>query len=458
MYNNRSDFNDENNLYHYSYRDSSQQPPQEPVQDLKPHKEKKPAPRWAKITAIVLAGAIVSGACGYGGAMLANHASYGSTTITQSSRTASTVTVKKVDGQTAMSPAEVYASTVNSVVSINCSSTSTNIFGQSTESASSGSGFIITSDGYIVTNHHVISGASKISVTLHNGDTYDATVIGSDSDYDVAVLKVDAKDLTPVTLGDSTNVNVGDTVLAVGNPLGELTFSMSQGIVSCCDRAINVDGTPFNMIQVDASINPGNSGGPLFNEYGEVVGIVSAKYSSYASQSVEGLGFAIPINDVAAMIQDIMTNGYVSNKAYLGITPGTMNEQMAAQYRYDVTKGVFIYSVEDGSAADKAGLKMGDVIMKIDGTDVDSYQELVALKKKYSAGDESTFTIYRDGKQQEVSVTWGAVPADQATDNNSQSQQSQNNNSNSNNGSYNGGNGYYSNPWDIFNYYFGNQG
>ena len=188
------------------------------------------------------------------------------------------------------------------------------------------------------------------------------------------------------------------------------------------------------------------------------MGIESAKYSSYASQSVEGLGFAIPINDVAAMIQDIMTNGYVSNKAYLGITPGTMNEQMAAQYRYDVTKGVFIYSVEEGSAADKAGLKMGDVIMKIDGTDVDSYQELGALKKKYSAGDESTFTIYRGGQQQEVSVTWGAVPADQATDNNSQSQQSQNNNSNSNNGSYNGGNGYYSNPWDIFNYYFGNQG
>ena len=223
-----------------------------------PIRRKSPPPRWAKITAIILAGAIVSGACGYGGAMLANHASYGSTTITQSSRTASAVTVKKVDGQTAMSPAEVYASTVNSVVSINCSSTSTNIFGQSTESASSGSGFIITSDGYIVTNHHVISGASKISVTLHSGDTYDATVIGSDSDYDVAVLKVDAKDLTPVTLGDSTNVNVGDTVLAVGNPLGELTFSMSQGIVSCCDRAINVDGTPFNMIQVDASINPGN--------------------------------------------------------------------------------------------------------------------------------------------------------------------------------------------------------
>ena len=321
-----------------------------------------------------------------------------------------------------------------------------------------GTGFLISSDGYIVTNYHVVGDADTVKVTLYNGDSYDAQYIGGDEDYDIAVIKIEATDLPNVTLGNSDSLNVGDHVLAIGNPLGELTFSMSEGIASSVNRAIDVDGTPFNMIQVTAAINPGNSGGPLFNEYGEVVGIVSAKYSSYASQSVEGLGFAIPINDVAAMIQDIMTNGYVSNKAYLGITPGTMNEQMAAQYRYDVTKGVFIYSVEDGSAADKAGLKMGDVIMKIDGTDVDSYQELVALKKKYSAGDESTFTIYRGGQQQEVSVTWGAVPADQATDNNSQSQQSQNNNSNSNNGSYNGGNGYYSNPWDIFNYYFGNQG
>ena len=293
-----------------------------------------------------------------------------------------------------------------------------------------------------------------MKVTLYNGDTYDAQYIGGDEDYDIAVIKIDAANLPNVTLGNSDSLNVGDHVLAIGNPLGDLTFSMSEGIASSVNRTIDVEGTPFNMIQVTAAINPGNSGGPLFNEYGEVVGIVSAKYSSYASQSVEGLGFAIPINDVAAMIQDIMTNGYVSNKAYLGITPNTMTEQMAAQYRYDVTKGVFICSVEEGSAADKAGLKMGDVIMKVDGTDVDSYQDLVALKKKYSAGDESTFTIYRDGQQQEVSVTWGAVPADQAAENSSsQSQQNQNDSSNSNNGS----NGYYTNPWDIFNYYFGNQ-
>ena len=436
--------------------DPNRVPVQPPVQPKKQGFFHRAA---VKVTALILACAVAGGLAGWGGAAIAGSGSNsGKTTIQQSDRQPVTVQAKKVDGQTKMDPATVYASVVNSAVSINCSATSTNIFGQQTQTASSGSGFIITEDGYVVTNYHVVSGASSVQVTLYNGDTYDATVIGGDSDYDVAVLKINASGLQPVTLGESADVNVGDTVLAIGNPLGELTFSMSQGIVSSCDRAINVDGTPFNMIQVDCSINPGNSGGPLVNLYGEVVGIVSAKYSSYASQSVEGLGFAIPINDVAAMIQDIMTNGYVSNKAYLGITPGTMNEQMAAQYRYDVTKGVFIYSVEDGSAADKAGLKMGDVIMKIDGTDVDSYQELVALKKKYSAGDESTFTIYRDGKQQEVSVTWGAVPADQATDNNSQSQQSQNNNSNSNNGSYNGGNGYYSNPWDIFNYYFGNQG
>lgn len=461
-------YEDENNLYHYSYRKGDKV---ENVRDVDytevpntaakadPWEEKKPTKNrlGLKIAALALACALIGGAAGAG---ITNHAitsAHGSTQIEVSDRQVAEVRQVKVDGKQQLTMPEVYAANVNSVVSINVSTT-TNVFGRTTESAASGSGFFITKDGYILTNYHVIDGATSVKVTTYDGATYDAAIVGGDEDYDIAVIKVEGSDFQPVLLGDSGKLQIGEAVAAVGNPLGELTFSMSQGIVSCVNRAINVDGTPFNMIQVDCSINPGNSGGPLFNEYGEVVGIVSAKYSSYASQSVEGLGFAIPINDVAAMIQDIMTNGYVSNKAYLGITPGTMNEQMAAQYRYNVTKGVFIYSVEEGSAADKAGLKMGDVIMKIDGTDVDSYQELVALKKKYSAGDESTFTIYRDGKQQEVSVTWGAVPADQATDNNSQSQQSQNNNSNSNNGSYNGGNGYYSNPWDIFNYYFGNQG
>ena len=285
---------------------------------------------WVKITALVLACVVAGGAAGYGGAALAKGGSGSGTAINESDRTVTAVEVKKVDGKTKMQPAEVYASTVNSTVSINCSSQSTNIFGQTTQSASSGSGFIISEDGYIVTNYHVINGASSVKVTLYNGDTYDATVIGGDSDYDVAVLKINATGLTPVTLGNSADVNVGDSVLAIGNPLGELTFSMSGGYVSSCNRAINVDGTPFNMIQVDCSINPGNSGGPLMNLYGEVVGIVSAKYSTYSTTTVEGLGFAIPIDDVKSIITDIMENGAVTGKAYMAVTVGTMNSQMAA--------------------------------------------------------------------------------------------------------------------------------
>lgn len=412
---------------------------------------------WVKITALVLACAVVGGAAGYGGAALAKGGSGSGTAIKESDRTVTAVEVKKVDGKTKMQPAEVYASTVNSTVSINCSSQSTNIFGQTTQSASSGSGFIISQDGYIVTNYHVINGASSVKVTLYNGDTYDATVIGGDSDYDVAVLKINAAGLTPVTLGNSADVNVGDSVLAIGNPLGELTFSMSGGYVSSCNRAINVDGTPFNMIQVDCSINPGNSGGPLFNSYGEVIGIVSAKYSSYSNTTVEGIGFAIPINDVVSLVKDIMTNGYVTNKAYMGITPQTMTAQMAQQYRYDVTEGVFVCSVDPDSAADKAGLKLGDVITKMDDTDITSYEDLVAAKKSYSAGDTVTLTVYREGKTIEVELTFDAVPESAETNNSDQStDNSYNGNGGYGNGGYgNGGNGYYSNPWDFFNNFFG---
>ena len=411
-------YSDPNNLYHYNYRSQADQSGHEA-----PAASKKPS-FWhktgVKITALLLACAVVGGAAGYGGAALSRS---GKTTIQQSDRTAQEVTVKQVSGQTLMSPAEVYASTVNSVVSINCSSVSTNIFGQSVESASSGSGFVITQDGYIVTNHHVISGASSVKVTMYDGSEYPATVVGSDSDYDVAVLKIDATGLQPVTLGKSSDVNVGDTVLAIGNPLGELTFSMSQGIVSCCDRAINVDGTPFNMIQVDASINPGNSGGPLMNLYGEVVGIVSAKYSSYSDTTVEGLGFAIPIGDVQAIITDIMENGQITNKPSFGITAGTMTQQMAAQYQIDQTSGAFVYSVNKGGAGEKAGLKMGDVITKIDSTDITSMEDLTAAKKGHKAGDTVTVTYYRDGQTQTTELTFDAKTDD--TNSTQQEQQPQ---------------------------------
>ena len=412
---------------------------------------------WVKLTALVLVCVLVGGAAGYGGAVLAKGGSADNeATIQESGRQPVTVQVKKVDGQTKMQPAEVYASTVNSTVSINCSSTTT-VFGQTTQSASSGSGFIITEDGYVVTNYHVVSGASSVKVTLYNGDTYDATVIGGDSDYDVAVLKIEATGLTPVTLGDSTDVNVGDTVLAIGNPLGELTFSMSGGYVSSCNRAINVDGTPFNMIQVDCSINPGNSGGPLVNLYGEVVGIVSAKYSSYSSTTVEGLGFAIPISDVRSIITDIMENGAVTDKAYMAITAGTMNEQMAAQFNIDVTEGVFVYSVVKDGAGEKAGLRLGDVITKMGDKTLTSRQDLSAAMKGYRAGDTVTLTVYRGGQYIEVELTFDAQPQNTG----SEEDNTQSSGNNGNNGG-NGGNGQMPGNWDnwqdFYNYFFGNRG
>lgn len=456
-----NEFHDENNLYHFSYRDpnaeshaesaagSTVEPAAEPVMTDTPVQPKKHHGGVGRVVALILSCAVISAACGFGGAILAQNGSRtGKTTVQQSNRTAATVNVKKVDGQTLMTPSEVYASTVNSVVSINCSAVSTNIFGQQTESASSGSGFIYTADGYIVTNQHVVANASSINVTLYNGDTYPATLVGSDSDYDVAVLKIDAKDLPALTLGSSTDVNVGDTVLAIGNPLGELTFSMSQGIVSCVNRAINVEGTPFNMIQVDASINPGNSGGPLMNLYGEVVGIVSAKYSSYANTTVEGLGFAIPINDVQSIIKDIMENGSVGNKAYMAITAGTMTQQMAAQYKINATEGVFVYSVEDDGAGDKAGLKLGDVITKLNDTQITSMEDLSAAKKGFKAGDTVTLTVLRDGKEITTQLTFDAQP--QTTDDTADSSQSGDNNYNNGNNGYSG-NGYS----DLYDYFFG---
>ena len=406
-----------------------------------------------KVTALILACAVAGGLAGWGGAAIAKSSGTEKATIQQSDRQPVSVQVKTVDGQTKMEPAEVYASVVNSAVSINCSATSTNIFGQTTQTASSGSGFIITEDGYVVTNYHVISGASSVQVTLYNGDTYDATVIGGDSDYDVAVLKIEASGLQPVTLGESADVNVGDAVLAIGNPLGELTFSMSQGIVSSCDRAINVDGTPFNMIQVDCSINPGNSGGPLVNLYGEVVGIVSAKYSSYSSTTVEGLGFAIPISDVRSIITDIMENGAVTDKAYMAITAGTMTEQMAAQYNIDVTQGVFVYSVVSGGAGDKAGLRLGDVITKMGDKTLTSRQDLSAAMKGYRAGDTVTLTVYRNGQYIETELTFDAQP--QTTGSQEDTTQSSGSSGN------NGGNGYGQMPdnWqDFYNYFFGGRG
>ena len=225
-------------------------------------------------------------------------------------------------GRDLLTVPEVYATNVVSTVGISGNVT-TNVWGQTVRNAVSGSGFIISQDGYILTNYHVIDGVSDIKVTLHDGSSYDAQLVGGEEDNDIAVLKVEAQGLKPVVIGNSSDLHVGDQVVAIGNPLGELTFTLTGGYVSALDRNITMsDGVTMNMLQTDTAINSGNSGGPLFNLYGEVVGITTAKLSSSGgsgSASVEGLGFAIPINDVVDMVSDIMEHGYVTGKPNVGI-------------------------------------------------------------------------------------------------------------------------------------------
>ena len=466
-------YNDQNdqNFYHYSYTPGGNEPGQRydarnphhndpysgayqtpPTRTIIPEVKPRKKRTGMKTVALALCCALLGGAVGGGIVWAVSRYNTVTTQVNISQRPSAEVVMHMVDGNKLMTDAEVYAATVNSVVSINTTiSGGTNIFGQVTESASSGSGFILTKDGYIVTNYHVVENAHTIKVTLYNGDTLDAVYIGGDEAYDIAVIKIEATELPCVTLGDSEKLNVGDRVLAIGNPLGELTFSMSGGMVSSVNRTINVSGTPFNMIQTDASINPGNSGGPLLNQYGEVIGIVSAKYSTYSNTAVEGLGFAIPINDVSAMIEDIMTNGFITNKPYMGINGGTMTEQMAAQYRYNITKGVFIYSVDEGRAAAEAGLKLGDVITKIDDIEITSLEDLTTAKKQYSAGDTSIITIYREGTTTTVELTWGATPAELQTNISEEQPQNGQNGQNGQNPYY-----YYSSPFDMFDYFFGN--
>ena len=405
---------------------------------------------WVKITALVLACVVAGGAAGYGGAALAKGGSGSGTAISESDRTVTAVKVKKVDGKTKMQPAEVYASTVNSTVSINCSSQSTNIFGQTTQSASSGSGFIISEDGYIVTNYHVIDGARAIKVTFNNGETYDAKLVGGEELNDVAVLKVDGvKNLKPVVLGDSDDLVVGETVCTIGNALGSLSFSQTSGGVSATDRAVTMsDGTVINLIQTDCTINSGNSGGPLFDSYGRVAGITSAKYSNNgdsSSASIEGIGFAIPINDVLDIITDYMQYGYVTGRPYMGVlSPADVTEQYMQAFGWPA--GVYVNGVEEGSCAETAGIKRGDIITKLDDTEITGTAQLTSVKNGYRAGDTVTVTVYRGGEYLNLELTFDeqkdTTQSSSFSGSDSQQQGGQN--------GQQGGNGYYYNPWRYF--------
>lgn len=313
-------------------------------------------------------------------------------------------TVALTSSKREMSLSDVYETNVNSVVGITTSITSTNSFGFRTQAAASGTGFILTEDGYILTNQHVIEDADSITVTMYDGTSYTAELIGFDESNDIAVLKIEASGLPAVTIGDSDSLRVGDSVIAIGNPLGELTFSLTHGVISALDREVTLSSkTTMELIQTDCAINSGNSGGPLFNLYGEVIGITNAKYSSSSSgeASIDNIGFAIPINSILDIVESIIDKGYIL-KPYIGVSVSNVSNEMK---KYGLPTGAVVSSVAGDSPAEKAGLKENDIITKVNGTSITQSSELTRIVQKSSAGSKLALTIYRQGETIELTVT-----------------------------------------------------
>ena len=305
-----------------------------------------------------------------------------------------------------MTPSQVYSQNVDAVVAIQ-----TTVRG----GYSMGSGFIVTDDGYVVTNYHVVDGAKKIEVMTHDGTTYSAELVGSDNTNDVAVLKVEGKGFPCVTIGASESLIVGDQVAAIGNPLGELTNTLTVGYVSAKERDVNTDGITINMIQTDAAINSGNSGGPLFNMQGEVVGITTAKYSGESSSgaTIEGIGFAIPIDDVYDLIDDLITDGYVTS-AYLGVLVREMNPDAAAAQGYPV--GAYVDEVTPGYCAEKAGLQAEDIIVALGTHKVKGLSDLTRILRNMEPGETTTITVWRDGEELVLEITLDEKPVETETE------------------------------------------
>ncbi len=397
-------------------------PPKRPVKE--PRAKKKSI--WPAVIALCLVAALLGG---LGGMALANRQTDRKLaqlqadmnramdtryeTVSEEIRTISLAAAPSA-AEGGLSPSLIFERAKHQVVGVTTEVTYQNFFGMTSSSAVSGSGFILTEDGYILTNYHVIETAYAnnldVTVMLNDGTQYTAAIVGFEPDNDVALLKIEATGLMPVTLGNSDTILMGETVYAVGNPLGELAYSMSTGTVSGLDRLIVTEDAVqgINMFQIDAAVSPGNSGGPVYNARGEVIGIVTAKSGAMNS---EGLGFAIPVNDAASIADDLMTKGYVTGKAYMGVRLDERYNSVYAQY-YNMPLGAYVYSVDSGSAAEKAGLQAGDIITRLGENEINSYTDLKAAVRGYSAGDTAEITLFRAGESLTLSITFDeAVPA-----------------------------------------------
>ena len=398
-------------------------PPVHPVQpqDAQPPKKKKKfnGKRVARSAVALVLAAAMGFAGGFVGAKFggsgkvviqqvapsstANSSDSADSSITAASSSGSSLTTEQVADL--VSPSVVVITTEQVVYS------QWSWYGQNQVESGAGSGVIISSDGYILTCAHVVDGASNITVTINDKD-YTATLVGEDTTSDIAVIKIDANGLTPATVGDSDSLKVGQNVMAVGNPLGELGGTVTGGMISALNRSVTIQGSSsvntMSLIQMDASVSPGNSGGGLFNMNGELVGIVNAKSSS---SDAEGLGFAIPINDAIKVAQELLENGYVTGRPYLGITYLAVTDAQTASQLGVNAYGVYVVEVVKGGPAEKAGLQAGDRIVSVDGTEIASKDDLGTLMQKHAAGDTLSITIAREGQMQTVNVTLGEKTA-----------------------------------------------
>lgn len=298
--------------------------------------------------------------------------------------------------------AEIAAKVQSAVVEVTTETVTTDSRLKQYVSKGAGSGVIFRQDGYIVTNNHVIDSAGKITVTLHDGASYEASVIGTDEQTDLAVLKIDAENLDIAQFGDSSSLIVGQTAVAIGNPLGTLGGTVTNGIISALDREITIDSETMTLLQTNAAVNPGNSGGGLFDANGALIGIVNAKSSG---ENLEGLGFAIPVDTVKTVITDLVQTGYVRGRVDTGLTLIDITDSVTAmQYRVSYY-GVYVYSVDNDSPAYESGIRSGDCILTLDGTEISSCAEFNRLIRGHSVGDSITLTVLRSRQSRSFTFT-----------------------------------------------------
>ena len=364
-------------------------------------REKKPRRdrRKSAFAAVMAACMVFSLGCGFGGGYLASRLN--STASSSGASGGQPVFYQSVSNNTnkgSLSVAEVAAKAADSVVEINTETVSSSFYGGQRVSQSAGSGVILSADGYIVTNNHVVAGADSITVRTRDGKSYAANLVGTDPDTDLAVLKIEASGLTPAVLGSSDDLVVGETAVAIGNPLGELGGTVTSGIISALSREVTIDNQTMTLLQTNAAINPGNSGGGLFNSNGELVGVVNAKY---AKEGVEGLGFAIPINTAKPVIEQLISQGYVSGRVDTGFTPIDLTDEATAmQYRVSRT-GVYVYEVTTNTD----GFQSGDLLLSIDGKDIDSMSDYNAALQGRSVGDQLAVVVLRGNRQLPLTLT-----------------------------------------------------